>query len=193
MLQVQTYRPRRGELPHGRRVYLSGPRFQGTLGQRAFSHLHRRGHAGQRADTDLTRPRRGPQPCGLPAHRPPPDRYSPAAVGQRGRTPCRRGWPTHGISDVRCGTPAVIIHEFETLLSFGVSDTMASGLYDVILGAPFFRAHGVNIDYEQNVATARGWSLGKLLPLTVSLCDAGLCDPACVAQFCVKLKDLCGP
>jgi hypothetical protein len=62
----------------------------------------------------------------------------------------------------------VVICEFETLLSYGESDTMAS---DAILGAPFFCAHSVNIDYEQNMATARMWSLGRLLPPTVSLCD----------------------
>jgi hypothetical protein len=91
------------------------------------------------------------------------------------------GRPMGSVTLVAAHQP-IVVHEFETLLSFGVCDTMAAGAYDVILGAPFFRAHGVNIDYEQNVATARGWSLGELLPLTVSLCDIGLCDPC-----------LCGP
>lgn len=61
----------------------------------------------------------------------------------------------------------VKMHELTTLLSFGVSETMSSGAYDAILGAPFFRAHGINIGYDHNVAHARGGSLGALLPQTV--------------------------
>ena len=59
------------------------------------------------------------------------------------------GRPMGSVTFVAANQP-VIIHEFETLLSIGVCDTMASGLYDPILGAPFFRAHSANIDYEQS-------------------------------------------
>lgn len=77
------------------------------------------------------------------------------------------GRPMGSVARVALEQP-VVVHEFETLLSFGVSEEMGSGLYDVILGAPFFRAHAVNFVYEQDTVVARGRSLGQLVPLSVS-------------------------
>lgn len=71
------------------------------------------------------------------------------------------GRPMGSVARVILDQP-VVIHEFGTLLSLGVSEQMDSG---VILGAVVFRAHGVNFVNKQDTVVARGRSLDQLVRL----------------------------
>lgn len=93
------------------------------------------------------------------------------------------GRPMGSVTRVAVHQP-IVLDEFDTLLSFGVSETMVSGLYDAILGAPFFRAHHVDLDCATGTVSARGRSMGHLVSLTTNEATtvAGVVNAASIAR-----------